>query len=151
MKPQAGQPAPDVRVLPRAPEQVDHARSLPNCDGGFRDRADDPPRTIAPERERRSHGRIEVNGMYAVIGGGACKGLAAMVKDFSRRGISVLTEWRPDPGLAVWIALDGAMGPITGRVVRVDQAVLAVAFSQDEANLALIDQALGAFCGRSTR
>ena len=102
----------------------------------------------AIEAERRRHPRAPGVGMHAVIADGRRGGSCAVVRDLSRGGIALVTNWLSPVGEIVGISLDGAMAPITGRVTRVQSGILIVAFDQHEANLTLVDQAMRAMGGR---
>lgn len=51
-------------------------------------------------------------------------------------------SWPAEPGSDVQVELPGANAPVAARIVRGGNSVVAIAFHQDKASLALLDQAL---------
>ena len=94
--------------------------------------------------DRRRYERLAGAGLRAVFQSGAHAGKPVSVRDLSRGGVALLTDWAAQAGEAVSIAFDGAQGAAAGRVIRAMDGVLALAFAQDPANLAIVDRALAA-------
>ena len=96
----------------------------------------------ATENQRRGYERVPGNGLRAVFASGPHKGSSVMVKDISRGGIALSSDWAPQLGEFVSVMLGGSQTGATGRVVRASDGTTSLAFSQDEANLMLVDQTL---------
>ena len=76
------------------------------------------------------------------FGSGPNNGQPVRIRDISRGGAALLTDWSPPEGQSVSVTVADLPTAIVGRVIRARSGVLAVAFGQDDANLALIDRAL---------
>ncbi len=94
--------------------------------------------------DRRRYERLAGAGLRGVFQKGPHAGKPASVRDLSRGGVALLTDWAAPAGEAVSIEFDGARGAAVGRVIRAQDGVLALAFAQDPANLAIVDRALAA-------
>ncbi len=103
------------------------------------------------DEQRRQYERVPGNGMRAVLGSGPREGASVMVKNISRGGVALDCDWAPLAGQAVSVTINASHALIQGRVIRSGEGVIAIAFGQDAANLALIDQALTTLGGRSLR
>jgi methyl-accepting chemotaxis protein len=106
-------------------------------------------RTMAnpTDDHRRNYERVAGNGLAAVFASGPRKGNQASVENISRGGVALKSEWSPQDGEAVTMTLAGSARPIAGRVIRASSGIIAVAFGQDEPNLALVDLALNTLRG----
>jgi hypothetical protein len=62
--------------------------------------------------------------------------------DVSPGGIGVRCDWQAEPSTPTGIVLPGTEGQATARVVRSAGGLLGLAFRQDPATPALVDQAL---------
>jgi len=94
------------------------------------------------EDNRRRYERIQGGGMAArleVPGGGQRQ---AVINDISRSGAALQSDWWTEAGAAIEVCLPGADGQVAARLVRSDSAILALSFSQDDASLRLVDQAM---------
>jgi methyl-accepting chemotaxis protein len=96
----------------------------------------------ATEDQRRGYERVPGNGLRAVFGSGPRNGTSVLVKDISRSGVALSSDWAPQAGERVAIILGGSETAATGRVVRAYEGTTSLAFSQDEANLMVVDQTL---------
>jgi len=94
------------------------------------------------EDNRRGYERRAGAGLRALLRSGPQSGRDAPVQDISRGGIALLSDWTPAPGELVSLALGGSPKLAVGRVIRALDGVLAIAFAQDQANLAVVDQAM---------
>ena len=93
--------------------------------------------------ERRAYERIAGDGIrtsLSIRGGGTFQ---AVVRDISRGGVSLACDGTAPPGTEVQVALP-AGGTVPGRIVRTEDSILTVAFRQDAATLARLDQVLQA-------
>jgi methyl-accepting chemotaxis protein len=99
------------------------------------------------EDQRRNYERLAGAGLRAVFASGPHKGTSVLVNNLSRGGIALASDWSPQPGDVVAVALGGSSAAIAGRVIRTGDGALALAFAQDQSNLALVDQALTAIGG----
>jgi len=105
----------------------------------------------ANEEDRRRFERIPGDGAVAVVslpGGGQER---VPIEDISRGGISVRLAWRGDAGAQMSLALPGADGPVTGRVVRSEDGVVGLAFPLDPVMSKRIDQVLRRIAGEAAR
>jgi methyl-accepting chemotaxis protein len=103
------------------------------------------------EDQRRGYERLPGGGMQAVFRSGPHKGTSVLVENLSRGGTSLTSDWSPQAGDIVAVALDGSSSTIACRVVRAGDGILALAFGQDQSNLALVDQALTCIGGNVRR
>jgi methyl-accepting chemotaxis protein len=94
--------------------------------------------------QRRSYERIPGNGLRAIFSSGPNKGASVLVKDMSRSGIALASDWMPDAGESVAVTLGASQTAVSARVIRAEGGTIALAFSQDGANLVLVDEALAA-------
>jgi methyl-accepting chemotaxis protein len=100
------------------------------------------------EEQRRRYERVPGGGLRAVLADGPHKGKEVLVQEISRSGVALVLEWQAPAGMSVSVTLCDVRSPILGRVIRTGSGILAIAFSQDEPNLRLVDQALTTFAGR---
>ena len=93
------------------------------------------------DEERRLYERIPGNGTFArvQVPGGE---LRAPIQDISRGGLGLRCDWNGEPGSEVPVVLPGTEAAAATRVIRAGGGQLALAFRQDAATLALVDQAL---------
>ena len=103
------------------------------------------------DEQRRQYERVPGNGMRAVLGSGPREGASVVVNTISRGGVALDSDWAPPAGQAVSVTIGASHALIQGRVIRSREGVIAIAFGQDAANLALIGQALTTPGGRSLR
>jgi hypothetical protein len=66
----------------------------------------------------------------------------AVIQDISRNGIALRHSGSVVVGRDVELDLPDAGGPVTGRIVRAADGIVAIAFSQEPAMLARIDRTL---------
>ena len=92
--------------------------------------------------QRRQYERMAGTGLRAVFDSGPHTGGSVPVVNISRGGVALASDWSPPPGAAVAVVLGGGSAAVAGRVIRARDGVVALAFGQDDANLALIDRAL---------
>ena len=104
------------------------------------------------DEERRLYERIPGNGMFARLR--TPKGeLSASILDISRGGLGLRCEWKGESGAEVMVLLPGTEPAVAARVIRASDGNVGLAFRQDAATLALVDQALrhiGAAAMRAT-
>lgn len=101
--------------------------------------------------DRRRYERLAGAGLRAVFRTGPRDGKQVVVKDLSRGGAALISDWAAPAGEAVSIVFDGSKVATAGRVIRAHDGMLALAFAQDPANLALVDQALAMISGGGRR
>jgi methyl-accepting chemotaxis protein len=94
------------------------------------------------EADRRRYERIPGAGAEATLRPPGRAELRAMIADISRGGISLRTDWSAPAGTEVQVMLPGIDSPVTARVARTQNGVLALAFRQDETMLRRLDLAL---------
>ena len=94
------------------------------------------------EEERRRYERIAGNGTEAVLRSAGQPERRGVILDISRGGTAIRTDWQPSVGTEVQVELPGAGGAVTGRAVRWQNGMLALAFRQEETMLRRVDQAL---------
>jgi methyl-accepting chemotaxis protein len=100
--------------------------------------------------ERRRYERIPGNGTFALvrIPGGE---LRASIHDISRGGLGLNCDLQGEAGSEVVVVLPDTGTTVATRVIRAGSGQLALAFRQDPATLALVDQALRHIEGAATR
>ncbi len=98
--------------------------------------------TSNDDAERRRYERLPGGGMQAAIRTRGHPEQDVAVVDISRGGVAVRCDWRLEAGTEVEVALPGATQLVDARVVRAEAGLLGLAFSQDEAMVREIDQAL---------
>ncbi|MEJ0016440.1 MAG: methyl-accepting chemotaxis protein [Acetobacteraceae bacterium] len=99
------------------------------------------------EDERRRYERVSGRGASAML---TVRGRAAVkvtIRDISRGGVSIETDWSAPAGTEVQVELPGNSEGVPARIVRDIGGVLALAFRQDEAVLRKVDQALARLDG----
>ena len=94
------------------------------------------------EDQRRKYERQSGGGLRAVFTAGPYAGTPIAVENISHGGVALRTGWVLPPGEPVSLTLGGASAPVTGRVVRYSDGILGLAFNQNPANMAIVDQAL---------
>jgi methyl-accepting chemotaxis protein len=110
-------------------------------------------RTMAnpTEDQRRRYERAPGADMRATLGVGPKQGAAVFVRDISRSGVALASDWVAESGDSVMVTFDGVPGSASARVVRSGGGVVALAFAQDEANLMIVDRVLDALAAGSRR
>jgi methyl-accepting chemotaxis protein len=103
------------------------------------------------DEERRRYERIPGNGVRAAFGNCSRAGTSVEVQDISRGGVALVCDWSPPAGEAVSVAIGTSRSLIDGRVIHTRAGILTIAFAQDAANLALIDEALTNLGSRTLR
>lgn len=96
----------------------------------------------ANDEDRRRYERIAGNEAQAVLRAVRQPDRRTAIKDISRGGMAVRSDWQAEAGTEVQVQLPGADGAVTARVVRWESGLLVFAFRQDEAMLRRIDQTL---------
>jgi methyl-accepting chemotaxis protein len=91
--------------------------------------------------DRRLYERIPVNGLQVTLNLPDHSAVQAAIEDISRGGIGILHHCSDPVGTDMALVLPGGH-MVRGRVARNHNGVVALAFRQDEASLAQIDQAL---------
>jgi methyl-accepting chemotaxis protein len=126
------------------------AAELSGTSGNLRAEMEHFLKTMAnpTEEQRRRYERLPGKGLTAVVAaiantGGPPSRIIVNIRDISRGGVALETAWSPPAGEPVSITIDGGQDLIHGRTIRVRDGALAIAFGQDEANLRLIDRAMG--------
>ncbi|MGA3002733.1 MAG: methyl-accepting chemotaxis protein [Acetobacteraceae bacterium] len=100
--------------------------------------------------ERRLYERIPGNGTFARVR--TPKGdLRAPIQDVSRGGLGLRCDWSGEPGSEVSVVLPGIEAAVSARVIRAGGGNLGLAFRQDSATLALVDQTLRHVEGSASR
>jgi methyl-accepting chemotaxis protein len=100
--------------------------------------------------ERRLYERIPGNGTFARVR--TPKGdLRAPIQDISRGGLGLRCDWSGEPGSEVSVVLPGIEAALSARVIRAGGGNLGLAFRQDAATLALVDQTLRHVEGSASR
>ena len=98
--------------------------------------------TMAQEESfRRKYDRTPCDGAPALLSVPGGDTRTVHVQDISRGGAALLTSWSGEVGSELSLIVPG-MAPISARVIRCGANLVAVAFRQDDANLALADAAL---------
>ena len=98
--------------------------------------------------ERRSYERIPGGGTRASVRVYGCDPVEGLVQDISRGGMAVVCASNKPAGTEVQVGLPAA-GTVAGRIVRVANGVMAVAFHQDAETLRHLDQVLDAIRQRA--
>ncbi len=93
------------------------------------------------DKERRLYERIPGNGTFARVRTPSGE-MRAPVMDISRGGVGLRFDWNGEPGSEVMVTLPGSNTAIAARVIRAGGGHLGLAFRQDVATLALVDEAL---------
>jgi methyl-accepting chemotaxis protein len=92
--------------------------------------------------ERRRFKRIAAHGVTAMLRLPGAAAVNATILDLSRTGVALRHPGTAAVGRDVEVELPDAGGPVTGRVIRAADGVVALTFSQDAATLVRIDRAL---------
>jgi methyl-accepting chemotaxis protein len=92
--------------------------------------------------ERRRSERLAGNGVTAMLRLPGAAAVKASIQDLSRSGVALRHGGTVAVGRDVEVELPDAGGPVTGRVIRASDGVVALVFSQDAAMLVRIDRAL---------
>lgn len=101
--------------------------------------------------QRRQYERLPGGGMRATFAEGPFRGSGSEIKNISRGGVALGSDWTPAAGEEVSIAVGNPQVTLAGRVVRAQEGVLAIAFSQDPENLLAIDRVLSVIDGGARR
>jgi methyl-accepting chemotaxis protein len=91
--------------------------------------------------DRRRYERIPGNGAGVTVQA-LDRDAKATLRDLSRGGASLYSDWNLPVGTPVAVTLPSADGVANGRVVRSDGRELAIVFASDPANLARVDRAM---------
>jgi len=97
--------------------------------------------------ERRRYERVRTTGITAVVLAKGRSPARMDLRNVSRGGASLASDWTSPSGTALDVELPDAGGPVPARVVRSGNGELAVVFSSEPRALARIDQALAALTG----
>jgi methyl-accepting chemotaxis protein len=92
--------------------------------------------------ERRRFERLAGNGVVAMLRLPGAAAVKASIQDLSRGGVALRHGGTVAVGRDVEVELPDAGGPVTGRITRASEGVVALVFSQDAAMLVRIDRAL---------
>jgi methyl-accepting chemotaxis protein len=93
------------------------------------------------DEERRLYERVPGNGTFARLRTPAGE-LRAPIFDISRGGLGLRCDWNGESGSEAPVVLPGTETAAAARVIRAAGGHLGLAFRQDAATLALVDQAL---------
>ncbi|WP_372619083.1 cache domain-containing protein [Falsiroseomonas sp.] len=94
------------------------------------------------EGDRRRYERVPGNGLQVRVRAPGRPEASFEVADISRGGLALLRAPDLAPGTEVLLELPGVRHPLGARVARLERDRLALAFRQDPATLALVDQVL---------
>ena len=94
------------------------------------------------EEERRHYERISGGGQVARLTLTGHSPLTAPIQDISKGGIAIAAAIQARPGTVATLELPGARGPVTARVARSTDGGIALAFIQEEAILARVNECL---------
>jgi methyl-accepting chemotaxis protein len=92
--------------------------------------------------ERRRYERVSMNGAMAGVQVKGRPATRMTLRDLSRGGSGLASDWSLPAGTALELDLPGADGPMPARVVRCGNGELAVVFSSEPQALARIDRVL---------
>ncbi|WP_458095858.1 cache domain-containing protein [Roseomonas sp. WA12] len=94
--------------------------------------------------DRRRYERVPGRGMRVVLRGAGqpADGREVELKDVSRGGGAILSDWMPGAGTGVELAFPGVVGTVPGRVVRAGEGVVVVTFRQDAMVMSRVDAVL---------
>jgi methyl-accepting chemotaxis protein len=117
----------------------------------LRDEVDLFLHTMAQDESiRRKYERIACDGATAQLNVPDYGFIAVRVQDISRSGAALITDWKGQVGSELSLIVAGA-GAISGRVVRCAANLVAIAFRQDDENLAMADAALAILTAKTAR
>ena len=94
------------------------------------------------ETERRRYERVRAAGSRAMLQVPGRDATEVTVRDISRGGVALLCDWPVPAGTEVKVVMRGTNEALLARVARVEHGVMALAFRQDRASLARIDQVM---------
>ena len=94
------------------------------------------------ENDRRRYERIKGNGHEVRLRMPNEREMIAVIRDISRGGIAINRTSGPPAGTEISMGLPGTQDYVSGRVVRCESGVMAVAFRQDETTLRQVDLAM---------
>jgi len=94
------------------------------------------------EENRRHYERIDGRGMTAALHIPGGERHPVVINDISRGGVSLRTDWSGPPGMAVELSLPDVDGPLSARLVRSSEGMLALSFQQTDVALRRVDQAM---------
>jgi methyl-accepting chemotaxis protein len=94
------------------------------------------------EDERRLYERVPGRGATALLKVRGRPDQHLVVRNISRGGVALVSDWVAEPGSALDMVLTGSDGLAAGRVVRADNGLLAIAFRQDPATRTAVDATL---------
>jgi methyl-accepting chemotaxis protein len=93
--------------------------------------------------DRRTYERIPGGGAKASLRIGGAGETQAVVRDISRGGVALLCESTAPTGTEVEVGLR-ENGSAPGRIVRIDNGLVTIAFRQDKATMAILDRTVDA-------
>jgi methyl-accepting chemotaxis protein len=94
--------------------------------------------------ERRRYERIAGGGAMVVLRTAGREAARVALEDVSRGGAAVRCDWVLPAGTEASLELPQAGGPVSGRVVRASEGMLALVFRQDNESSARVDRAVAA-------
>ena len=94
------------------------------------------------EGEQRSYERIPGGGLPATLRIQSKAEISAVLTDISQGGMALFCNTATPPGTEVQVVLPGTREPVSGRVVRAGQGLLALTFRQDPATLERVSRAI---------
>ena len=103
------------------------------------------------DTDRRRYERISGNGSEATLQPSGGAEIRAAIIDISRGGASLRTGWSAPAGTEVLVMLPGIEVPVSARIARTKNGVLALAFRQDQTMLRQVDIALARVDALATR
>ena len=94
------------------------------------------------EGEQRSYERIAGGGTRATLRIQGKAEMSAVLADISRGGMALLCDAAAQPGTEAQVILPGASEPLSARVMRASQGLLALTFRQDPVTLERVGRVL---------
>jgi methyl-accepting chemotaxis protein len=96
---------------------------------------------------RRRYERISGAGETATLLVAQESARELVIRDISRSGVGLVSDWEGASGTAVRVELPGSGAAVDARVVRSGGGIVALAFRQDEAMLTRVDEAMDRISG----
>ncbi|MDO9710879.1 methyl-accepting chemotaxis protein [Paracraurococcus lichenis] len=94
------------------------------------------------EDDRRRYERISGQGMRVTLRSAGQGEVGAVVRDISRGGAALQTDWNLASGADLQVEFSDRRGAVPARAVRASGGVLAIAFRQDAETIAQVDGVL---------